>query len=146
MTYAKEPPTETVNGAAGNPKRSASLARLAALLVLVVYAAGLSVSAWLERRIGSQGESSMEDLVLFVGFGMFAAVGALLVAKRPDNPIGWIMSANALIVGIFPACESYAAYVMATSGRPDALAVFGPGPMVGTGTCSSRPAVSQVGV
>jgi hypothetical protein len=35
------------------------------------------------------------------------------------------MSANALIVGIFPACESYAAYVMSTSGRPDALAVFG---------------------
>ena len=125
MTYAKGPPTETVNGAAGNPKRSASLARLAALLVLVVYAAGLSVSAWLERRIGSQGESSMEDLVLFVGFGMFAVVGALLVAKRPDNTIGWIMGAAALIVGIFPASESYAAYVMTTRGRPDALAVFG---------------------
>ncbi|HZF59816.1 MAG TPA: hypothetical protein VEZ19_15240 [Rubrobacter sp.] len=114
-----------MNGAAGNPKRSASLARLAALLVLVVYAAGLSVSAWLERRIGSQGESSMEDLVLFVGFGMFAVVGALLVAKRPDNTIGWIMGAAALIVGIFPASESYAAYVMTTRGRPDALAVFG---------------------
>jgi hypothetical protein len=35
------------------------------------------------------------------------------------------MSANALIVGIFPACESYAAYVMSTSGHPDALAVVG---------------------
>jgi hypothetical protein len=98
---------------------------LAALLVLVVYAAGLSVSAWLERRIGSQGESSMEDLVLFVGFGMFAVVGALLVAKRPDNLVGWIMGAAALIVGIFPTSEIYAAYVMTTRGRPDALAVFG---------------------
>ena len=125
MTYGKVPPTETLNGAAGNPKRSASLARLAALLVLVVYAAGLSVSAWLERRIGSQGESSMEDLVLFVGFGMFAVVGALLVAKRPDNLVGWIMGAAALIVGIFSTSEIYAAYVMTTRGRPDALAVFG---------------------
>jgi hypothetical protein len=125
LTYGKVPPTETVNGAAGNPKRSASLARLAALLVLVVYAAGLSVSAWLERRIGSQGESSMEDLVLFVGFGMFAVVGALLVAKRPDNLVGWIMGAAALIVGIFSTSEIYAAYVMTTRGRPDALAVFG---------------------
>jgi hypothetical protein len=98
---------------------------LAALLVLVVYAAGLSVSAWLERRIGSQGESSMEDLVLFVGFGMFAVVGALLVAKRPDNLVGWIMGAAALIVGIFSTSEIYAAYVMTTRGRPDALAVFG---------------------
>jgi hypothetical protein len=75
---------------------------LAALLVLVVYAAGLSVNAWLERRIGLQGESSMEDTVLFVGFGMFAVVGALLVAKRPDNTIVWIMGAAALIVGVFP--------------------------------------------
>ncbi len=125
MTYGKEPPTETENGAAGNPKRPAPLARLAALLVLVVYAAGLSVNAWLERRIGSQGEGSMEDIVLFVGFGMFAVVGALLVAKRPDNTIGWIIAATALIVGIFPASEMYAAYVMTTRGRPDAFAVFG---------------------
>jgi hypothetical protein len=98
---------------------------LAALLVLVVYAAGLSVNAWLERRIGLQGESSMEDTVLFVGFGMFAVVGALLVAKRPDNTIVWIMGAAALIVGVFPVSETYAAYVMTASGRPDALAVFG---------------------
>ncbi len=125
MTYGKEPPTETVNGAAGTPKRSAPLARLAALLVLVVYVAGLSVNAWLARRIGLRGENSLEDMVLFVGFGMFAVVGALLVAKRPDNTIGWIMGASALIVGIFPASETYAAYVMTTRGRPDALAVFG---------------------
>ncbi len=100
------------------------VARVAALLVLLVYVAGICANAWLERRLGLQSEDP-EDVVLFVGFGLFAAVGALLVAKRPDNPIGWIMSANALIVGIFPACESYAAYVMSTSGRPDALAVFG---------------------
>ena len=125
MTYGKEPPTETVNGAAGTPKRSAPLARLAALLVLVVYVAGLSVNAWLERRIGLRGEHSLEDMVLFVGFGMFAVVGALLVAKRPDNTIGWIMGASALIVGVFPVSESYAAYVITTRGRPDALAVLG---------------------
>jgi hypothetical protein len=63
--------------------------------------------------------------VLFVGFGMFAVVGALLVAKRPDNRVGWIMSAAALIAGIFSALETYAAYVMTTRGRPDALAVLG---------------------
>jgi hypothetical protein len=56
---------------------------------------------------------------------MFAVVGALLVAKRPDNLVGWIMGAAALIVGVFPASETYAAYVMTTRGRPDALAVFG---------------------
>ena len=101
------------------------VARGAASLVLLVYIVGISANGWLERRLGLQSEHSAEDVVLFVGFSLFAAVGSLLVAKRPDNPIGWIMSANALIVGIFPACESYAAYVMSTSGQPDALAVVG---------------------
>ena len=95
------------------------------MLVLLLYIAGMCANAWLERRLDLQSERSAEDVVLFVGFSLFAAVGSLLVAKRPENPIGWIMSANALIVGIFPACESYAAYVMSTSGQPDALAVFG---------------------
>jgi len=101
------------------------VARVAGLLALLLYVAGICVNAWLERRLGPRGQNPAEDAVLFAGFGLFAAVGALLVAKRPGNPIGWIMSANALIVGIFPACESYAAYVMSTSGNPDALAVAG---------------------
>lgn len=101
------------------------IARGVALLVLLIYVVGISANGWLERRLGLQSEHPAEDVVLFVGFSLFAAVGALLVAKRPDNPIGWIMSANALIVGIFPACESYAAYVMSTSGHPDTLAVVG---------------------
>ncbi len=100
-------------------------ARAAALLVLVVYAASVSVNVWLERRLGLHGENSLENVVLFVGFGMFAVVGAMLVAKRPDNLVSWIMGAVALIVGIFPASETYAAYVMTTRGRPDALAVLG---------------------
>ena len=93
------------------------VARVAGLLALLLYVAGICVNAWLERRLGPRGQNPAEDAVLFAGFGLFAAVGALLVAKRPGNPIGWIMSANALIVGIFPACESYAAYVMSTSGN-----------------------------
>ena len=101
------------------------VARFVALLVLVVYAAGIAVISWLESRPGLQGEGSPEDVVLFVGFGMFAIVGALLVAKRPENPIGWIMTSVALMMGIFPALETYAAYVMATSGEPNALAVVG---------------------
>jgi hypothetical protein len=45
--------------------------------------------------------------------------------KRPANPIGWIMAAVALLVGIFHTGDSYAAYVMVTRGRPDALAIVG---------------------
>jgi hypothetical protein len=67
----------------------------------------------------------VEGMVLNVGFGAFAVVGALLVAKRPTNLIGWIMSAIALMVSIFNAGGAYATYVMLTRGQPDALAVVG---------------------
>ncbi len=120
---AREPANERTRPSPGGGSRL--FARAAALLVLVVYVAGISVNAWLERHLGLRDENPMEDAMLFLGFSMFAAVGALLVAKRPENLVGWIMGAAALIVGVFPASESYAAYVMTTRGRPDALAIFG---------------------
>ena len=70
-------------------------------------------------------EDPLQGIVLLVGFGAFAVVGALVVAKRPANPVGWIMATVALMVALFPAGDSYAAYVMSTRGRPDALAVLG---------------------
>jgi hypothetical protein len=105
--------------------RSFLVARVVAWLVVPVYVVGMTAFTLLERRIGLQGEDPVEGVVIFGGLGMFAVVGALLVARRPDNLIGWIMSAAALLVGVFPALETYAAYVMTTRGRPDALAVVG---------------------
>jgi hypothetical protein len=43
---------------------------------------------FLERRLRLQGEDSREGLIIFAGFGMFAVMGALLVAKRPASLIG----------------------------------------------------------
>ena len=59
------------------------------------------------------------------GFGAFAVVGALLVARRPTNAIGWIMATIGLMVPIFNAGGADASYVVATRDRPDALTVFG---------------------
>jgi hypothetical protein len=47
------------------------------------------------------------------------------MAKRPTNPISWIMAAIGLMGAIFPTGGTYAAYVMSTRGQPDALAVIG---------------------
>jgi hypothetical protein len=69
----------------------------------------------------------LEDALLIVGFGAFAVVGALLVAKRSTNLIGWIMAAVALMVGLGLVDDAYSAYVMTTSGQPDPLAVVGAG-------------------
>jgi hypothetical protein len=86
---------------------------------------GMFANYWLENRLGLRDENPLEDVVLVVGFGAFAAVGALVVVKRPNNPIGWILAAVALMVAVFSAGDSYAAYVMSTRGRPDVLAVLG---------------------
>jgi len=87
--------------------------------------AGMGSIIWLEQRLGLAHESPLEDVMVFIGFGAFAVVGSLLVAKRPSNPVSWIMITIGLMVGLFPAAETYAAYVMTTRGHPDALAVFG---------------------
>ena len=98
---------------------------MVAWLVVLVYVTGTGANIWLESRLRSYDDSPWEDVVLLVGFGAFAVVGALLIAKRPANPIGWIMAAVALMVGLFPVGDTYAAYVMTTSGQPNALAVVG---------------------
>jgi hypothetical protein len=123
LTNREKSPTESAYGAAG-PHGRALIARVVALLVVCIYVAGMAALILLERRFGLQGEDPVEGLVLFSGFGMFAVVGALLVAKRPANPIGWIMSAASLVVPV-AASETYAAYVMTTRGRPDWLAIAG---------------------
>jgi hypothetical protein len=99
------------------------LARVVAWLIVLIYIAGIGANIWLESRL--QEDHRWEDVPLLVGFGAFAAVGALLVAKRPTNLIGWIMAVTGLMVGIFPLGDSYAAYMMTTRGHPDALAVAG---------------------
>ena len=99
--------------------------RVMGWLVVPLYAIGIFASYWLANRLGVRDEHPLERVVLAVGFGAFAVVGALLVAKRPLNPIGWILAAIALMAGLFPAGDSYAAYAISTRGHPDALAFVG---------------------
>lgn len=103
----------------------ALVARAAAWLTVVLYAAGIGTTYLFERVAGLREDSTVEDVVILVGFGAVAVVGALLVAKRPTNLVGWILAAVALLAGPFSAGDAYAAYVMTTGGRPDAFAVLG---------------------
>ena len=105
--------------------RSSLLAWVVAWLVVLVYAAGILLTIWLEHRLHVRDDPPVEDALLIVGFGAFAVVGALLVAKQPVNLIGWILAAVALLVGLGLVGDAYAAYVMTSRGRPDALAVVG---------------------
>jgi len=105
--------------------RTGGAARIAALAVLPVYAAGVVVQVVLARRLGTLEDDPAEGVLIWVGFAFFAALGALLMARRPRNAIGWIMSGAAVLIGLAPAGDAYAAYAMTVLGRPDPLAVLG---------------------
>ncbi len=109
---------------AASPGRKVLFARLAASMVIVLYIAGIAANAWMDRLIGPRSGDPAEDAIVVLGFGMFTLVGALLIARRPGNPIGWILSVISLVV-LAAALETYAAYVMTTRGRPDWLAIVG---------------------
>jgi hypothetical protein len=112
--------------AASRPRgRRSLLAHVVAWLIVLVYATGILLTTWLEHRLHVRDDPLLEDVLLIAGFGAFAVVGALLVAKRPANPVGWVMAAVALIVGLGLVGDAYAAYVMTTRGQPDTLAVVG---------------------
>jgi hypothetical protein len=102
-----------------------ALARVVGWLIVPLYVAGVCAIYLLERSARVPPAYPMEDVVIRVAFGAFAVVGAVLVAKRPTNLIGWIMATVALMMAIFHAGLIYAVYVMATRGQPDALAVVG---------------------
>ena len=122
---AAESPVAGAGAPAVARERSLLLTRVVAWSIVPLYTAGICAFLGLRHSIGVHDENPTEGLVVIVGFGAFSIVGALLVAKRPANAVGWIMAAVALMAGLFPAGDAYAAYVMTTRGHPDALAVVG---------------------
>ena len=98
------------------------ISRMVAWATVPIFIAGAAFMFWFEYQLGLV---RYQDVLLLLGFGAFALVGSLLVAKRPKNPVGWIMVSIGLMVGLFPTAESYAAYIMTTRGVPDTLAVLG---------------------
>ena len=105
------------------------VARVVGYLIVPLYVAGVCATYLLEGAAGLLDEAGLmaniENALLNVSLGAFAVVGALLLLKRPENPIGWIMAANAFMLSVVIALGYYATYIMLTRGQPDALAVFG---------------------
>src|SRR5215213_669494 len=105
------------------------LSRAVGYLIVPLYVVGVCATYLLERSAGLREEAGLigiiETALLNVGLGAFAVVGALLLLKRPANPIGWIMVAIAFMLSVCLPGGFYATYVVLTRGQPDALAVFG---------------------
>jgi hypothetical protein len=86
---------------------------LAVFIVSVVFATILAVAD------GSFQQDPASFGLFVLGFGAFMVVGALVVAHRPRNPIGWIFSAIALLAFTGGVAGEYATYALVT--RPGSL-------------------------
>src|SRR4029450_5535706 len=97
---------------------------LAVSVVSLVFAPILAVANGIFQQ------DAATQLLLYLTFGAFMVVGALIVTHRPGNAIGWLFPAIALLA--FPAqlAGQYAIYASVT--RPGSLPGAGLGAWYGT--------------
>lgn len=99
--------------------------RVAAGGIVLAYLVATAAVLLLDRRLPTIADEPVQGVPIWLGFAMFTAVGALIVARRPHHRLGWLMSGTGLLVAWGVTGDYYAAYVMTTRGRPDALALLG---------------------
>ena len=87
--------------------------------MLAVFAVSLVVGTILAFANRTFQQDAGNQLLLFLGFSAFMVVGALIVAHRPGNAIGWIFSAIALLAFTGQLASQYAIYTYVT--RPGSL-------------------------
>jgi hypothetical protein len=86
--------------------------------MLAIFVAGYGVGVPLSVANGK----FEQDSSLLLAFAAFMAVGAVIVAHRPGNAVGWIFSAAGLLAATGALATEYAAYVTRTrSGSPAGL-------------------------
>lgn len=83
-----------------------------AMLGVFVVTAGTGTA--LEIVNGDLHEDPAGEFTLLVAFSAFMIVGAVIVARRPENSIGWIFSSIGLLAGTGVLAWTYAEHVAAT--------------------------------
>lgn len=88
--------------------------------LLAIYIASVIAAVVLEVANGTLDPQPVTDTAaLLLAFTAFMVMGALIVAHRPGNAIGWIFSAIALLAVTGALAEEYGRYAYLT--RPGAL-------------------------
>jgi hypothetical protein len=82
--------------------------------MLAVFVACLVVGLPLAVANGDFQQDAANQVLLVLGFSAFMAVGALVVAHRPGNAIGWLFSAIALLAVTGQLAGQYALYAYVT--------------------------------
>ena len=72
----------------------------------------LALAGWLDWRNRAGWPGSQDELDLVPMSLTFATVGALIAARHPGNPIGWLCGAFSLVVAVTHAGNQYAQYAL----------------------------------
>ena len=75
----------------------------------------LALAAWLDAGNRAGWPGSQDELALVPMSLTFATVGALISARHPGNPIGWLCGAFGLVVAVTHAGNQYAQYALVTA-------------------------------
>ena len=87
-----------------------------AWFMVAIFVIGCGIAVTLEV---AKGGFDPDTLTLYLAFTGFMVVGAVIVAKRPDNAIGWIFSTIGLLAATGALAQEYAGYAYVT--RPGSL-------------------------
>jgi len=79
----------------------------------------MALTAILGLANGTLQQDPTSQIMLYLGFSAFMVVGALIVAHRPGNAIGWLFTAIALLAFTGQLANEYAIYASVT--RPGSL-------------------------
>jgi MFS family permease len=90
-----------------------------AWVLLAVFAVSVVALCVLAVATGNIRRAPSDNVALLLAFTAFMVVGALIVAHRPGNPVGWIFSAIGLLAVTGALAEEYAYYAYVT--RPGSL-------------------------
>ena len=87
--------------------------------MLALFAISVTALCVLTVATGNIHQVPTDNVALLLAFTAFMVVGALIVAHRPGNPVGWIFSAIGLLSVTGASAEEYAFYAYVT--RPGAV-------------------------
>jgi hypothetical protein len=87
-----------------------------AWFMVAIFVFGCGIAVTLEVAAGDFGQDAV---TLYLGLAGFMVVGAVIVARRPGNAIGWIFSAIGLLAATGALAMEYATYAYVT--RPGSL-------------------------
>jgi hypothetical protein len=93
--------------------------------MLVIFLVGVGVGLPLMVANGDFQQDPAQQASLLLAFTAFMVMGAVLVAHRPGNVIGWIFSAVGLLTGTGLFAWQYAEYAYLTRGSPLPGAMLG---------------------